>query len=95
MNASNAVSPATVAIDVDGRALRVTAGVSVAAVLFDAGVTAFRRSASGDARGPVCGMGTCFECRVTIDGVAQRRACLVPVSDGMRVTTAAAKASRP
>jgi sarcosine oxidase subunit alpha len=32
-------------------------------------------------------MGICYECRVTIDGVAHRRACLVPVSDGMIVQT--------
>ena len=37
----------------------------------------------------MCGMGTCYECRVTIDGVAHRRACLVTVADGMDVTTAA------
>jgi D-hydroxyproline dehydrogenase subunit gamma len=82
--------PATVTIHADGRAVRVPAGVSVAAALLDAGVDAFRRSVSGDARGPVCGMGTCFECRVTIDGVAHRRSCLVPVADGMRVVTALA-----
>jgi sarcosine oxidase subunit alpha len=34
-------------------------------------------------------MGTCYECRVTIDGVAHRRACLVVVTEGMHVTTAA------
>jgi sarcosine oxidase subunit alpha len=32
-------------------------------------------------------MGTCFECRVTVDGVAQRRACLEPVRSGMTVVT--------
>jgi len=79
-----------VTIHADGRAVRVTAGVSVAAALIDVGVTAFRASAGGDARGPVCGMGTCYECRVAIDGVAHRRACLVPVADGMEIVTAAA-----
>jgi D-hydroxyproline dehydrogenase subunit gamma len=80
-------SPTTVTIHADGRALRVAPDVSVAAALLDAGLTMFRRSASGDPRAPLCGMGTCFECRVTINGVAHRRACLVPVSDGMRVST--------
>jgi predicted molibdopterin-dependent oxidoreductase YjgC len=89
MSSSSGTTLTTVTIHADGRALRVPAGVSVAAALLDAGVTAFRRSAGGDARGPLCGMGTCFECRVTIDGVAHRRACLVPVADGMRVSTAA------
>ena len=64
-----------------------TPGSTVAAALLDAGVRSFRRSVRGEPRGPLCGMGICFECRVTIDGVPHRRACLVPVADGMRVTT--------
>ena len=89
MSAAGAVSPTAVTIHADGRALRVPPGISVAAALIDGGVTAFRRSVGDEARSPLCGMGTCFECRVTIDGVAHRRACLVPVSEGMRVSTAA------
>ena len=81
---------ASVTIVADGRTVRVPAGVTVATALLDLGITAFRRSVSGEPRGPVCGMGTCYECRVTIDGVAHRRACLVVVTEGMHVTTAAA-----
>ena len=88
MSAAVAKSVASVTILADERELRVPAGVTVATALLDLGVTAFRRSASGQPRGPVCGMGTCYECRVTIDGVAHRRACLVPVAEGMRITTA-------
>jgi sarcosine oxidase subunit alpha len=87
--------PAPVTIYADGVAVRVQAGGSVAAALLDAGITAFRRSASGEPRGPMCGMGTCFECRVTIDGISHRRACLVPVADGMRVSTIDAAAESP
>jgi D-hydroxyproline dehydrogenase subunit gamma len=76
-----------VRIVVDGREITCASDVTVAAALVDAGVSAFRRSVSGDARGPVCGMGICYECRVTIDGVAHRRACLITVADGMRVTS--------
>jgi sarcosine oxidase subunit alpha len=86
-----AVAPsaaASVTIVADGRAVRVPAGVTVATALLDVGITAFRRSVSGEARGPLCGMGTCYECRVTIDGVAHRRACLVVVTEGMHVDTA-------
>ncbi len=74
-------------IVVDGREITCTGDVTVASALLDAGVAQFRRSVNGEARGPVCGMGICYECRVTIDGVAYRRACLVPVVDGMRITT--------
>jgi len=78
-----------VTISADGRSVRVPAGVTVAAALLELGVSAFRRSVSGDPRAPLCGMGTCYECRVTIDGLAHRRACLVTVAEGMHVMTAA------
>lgn len=79
---------ALVTIIADGRSLRVPVGITVAAALTDDGVEAFRRSVSGEARGPLCGMGTCYECRVTIDGTAHRRSCLVVVAEGMRIDTA-------
>ena len=51
-----------------------------------------RRSAA-TARGPLCAMGTCFECRVRVDGVPHVRACLTPVREGMRVALGARPAS--
>ena len=80
-------SGALVTIAIDGREVRVAAGISVAAAMLDAGVMAFRRSVNGSDRGPLCGMGICYECRVTIDDVAHRRACLVMVADELRVST--------
>ena len=77
----------TVTIVADGREIRVAAGTSVAAALLGAGVEAFRRSVRGELRAPLCGMGICFECRATIDGVPHRRACLVPVLEGLHVAT--------
>jgi len=87
-------SAGAVTILADGRSVRVPAGVTVAAALLDLGSSAFRRSVSGEPRAPLCGMGSCYECRVTIDGVAHRRACLVTVADGMRVMTAASTEQR-
>lgn len=78
---------ANVTITVDGVPHTVGADVTVAAALFNVGVTAFRRDLSGHARAPLCGMGTCFECRVMVDGVQNVRACLEPVRDGMFVET--------
>jgi len=80
-------SVATVVFHVDGVTHHAAAGTSIAAALLNAGTWAFRRSVLGEPRGPLCGMGTCHECRVTIDGIAQRRACLVLVADGMQVQT--------
>jgi sarcosine oxidase subunit alpha len=83
-------APLQAEIVVDGRRVRVAAGCTVAAALFNLGVSAFRESVSGESRGPVCGMGVCFECRVTIDSRPHQRACLIPVADGMHIRTAAA-----
>lgn len=77
----------TVTIIADGRDVSVPAGTSVAAALLGLGMPVLRRSVSGQGRGPLCGMGICHECRVTIDGVPHRRACLVPVVDGLHVST--------
>jgi sarcosine oxidase subunit alpha len=74
-------------ITVNGSARRVAPGVTVAAALLADGVTAFRRSVGGEARGPLCGMGTCFECRVTIDGVPHCRSCQTLCRPGMAVVT--------
>lgn len=87
-------SGALVTMAIDGREVRVSAGISVAAAMLDAGVIAFRRSVSGSDRGPLCGMGVCYECRVTINDVAHRRACLVMVADGLRVSTHACRPER-
>jgi D-hydroxyproline dehydrogenase subunit gamma len=76
-------------ITVDGRKVAVEPGISVAAALLNAGITGFRRSVAGETRAPVCGMGICFECRVSIDGVPHERACLRTVRDGMEVRTGA------
>lgn len=78
---------ARVTIVVDGSNVEVDATASVAAALLCAGVTTVRRSVVGDQpRAPYCLMGICFECLVTIDGVPNRQACLVPVRDGMTVS---------
>jgi thioredoxin reductase len=79
---------------VDGRRVEAAAGVTVAAALADAGVERLRVSATGQPRGPLCVMGTCFECRVGIDGELHRRACLELVRDGMTIETALGSSSR-
>lgn len=77
-----------VTIEVDGVPRRVPGDSTLAAALLGLGITAFRRDGHGAPRAPVCGMGTCHECRVEVDGVPDRRSCLVVVREGMRVGTA-------
>lgn len=79
--------PETVTLEVDGVSVTMPAGSMVAAAVLKSGKHAFRRSATGEARGPLCGMGICFECRVTIDGVAHCRSCLTVCENAMDVRT--------
>ena len=86
--------PLTVTIIVNGRSVAAAPGDTVAAALLAAGVTVFCRSTvSQEPRAPYCGMGVCFECRVTIDGVGSRQACLTMVRDGMDIVTGSARRS--
>lgn len=76
-----------ISIQVDGRELLVPEGMSLAVALINAGVWGFRRSVRGEPRGPLCAMGTCYECRVEIDGEPNRRACMTLCREAMRVET--------
>ena len=77
-----------VTLRVDGRPLAARHGETVAAALIAGGISAFRRTPTrGEPRAPYCMMGVCFDCLVTIDGVANRQACLVVVRDGMEIAT--------
>lgn len=74
-------------IIVDGADVEVTDGTNLAAALLNLGIVALRTSVSGKPRQPLCGMGVCFECRVTVDGNPHQRSCLIPVRDRMNVIT--------
>lgn len=78
---------AEVRVKVNDVAVLMPEGSMVAAAVLKSGVATFRRSVTGEARGPLCGMGICFECRVTIDGVAHVRSCQTVCENGMDVRT--------
>jgi sarcosine oxidase subunit alpha len=77
----------SVELSVNGRSVTVPAGAMVSTAVAVAGITLYRRSASGEPRAPLCGMGICFECRVTINGRPHCRSCQVPCEPGMEVRT--------
>ena len=81
-------SPATIAVEVEGRTVRVPEGASAAAAVLLAGLGSLRDTpVSGSARAPYCMMGVCFECLVTINGIGNRQGCLIPVAEGMAIET--------
>ncbi|MGW7072385.1 (2Fe-2S)-binding protein [Streptomyces sp. NPDC054855] len=72
----------------DGRELPALPGQTVAAVLWSAGITAWRTTRrSGEPRGVFCGIGVCFDCLVVVNGRANQRACLVPATPGDDIRT--------
>ncbi|HTS30471.1 MAG TPA: (2Fe-2S)-binding protein [Bryobacteraceae bacterium] len=77
----------TVMLSVNGAPVTVPAGAMVSAAVALSGVSGFRRSVTGEPRGPLCGMGICFECRVTINGRPHCRSCQIPCAAGMEVAT--------
>ena len=79
--------PELITLRVNDVPVSVPAGSMVAAAVLQAGITSLRRSVSGEPRGPLCGMGICFECRVRIDGTAHVRSCQTLCENGMDVRT--------
>lgn len=73
-------------LSLDGCSLGVAPGTTVAAALAQGGDGSSRTSVSGQRRAPLCGMGICQECRVTIDG-QRRLACQTLCREGMQVET--------
>lgn len=72
----------------NGKQISTIEGLPVAAALMENGVKAIRRcDKTNEARGIYCGIGHCFECRATIDGIPNRRTCLTLAKNGMVVTT--------
>ena len=73
-------------LSVNGRRVTVAAGSSVAVAMMIGGASC-RTSVSGEPRGPLCGMGICYECRAEIDGVAHRRSCQIACMSRMAIKT--------
>jgi sarcosine oxidase subunit alpha len=76
-----------ISVHVDDQPVKAFKGETVAAVLLAEGIRAFRHTLQGEARGIFCGMGICYECLVTVDGLPNVRACMTPVSEGMVIKT--------
>ena len=76
-----------ITVRVNGKSLTVPAGTLVSAAVARSGQSWCRRSVLGEPRGPLCGMGICFECRATVNGVAHVRTCQRVCESGMEIAT--------
>ena len=68
----------------NGQSLTAAEGQSVAAALLaiQERVTRHTRIA-GKPRGIFCGIGTCFDCLLIIDGLSNQRSCIIEIKEGM------------
>ena len=74
-----------VAIKVNGVVVEACEGETIAVAVMAASGLTLRNHESGEPRGYFCGMGVCFDCVMTVDGVANTRTCVTWVRDGMTV----------
>lgn len=72
---------------VNGTEIMAYKGETVLAALQASGYRALNKSKkTGEGRGALCGMGVCYGCLVSINGVHNERACAIEVEDSMEIT---------
>lgn len=72
----------------NGVEISADSGMTIGAALLRAGIKELRTTRfDSQPRGMFCAIGSCFDCVVTVDGVANRRACITLVTPGMVVTS--------
>lgn len=74
-------------IFINGRKITAFKGETVLAALTAAGIKTLGIDPHGHGRGALCGMGVCYQCRVSIDGRPGCRACMTQVRAGMVIET--------
>ncbi len=84
-----------ITIMVNGSPIEAYPGESIAAALLAAGQRAFRQTLGGNSpRGLFCGMGICYDCMVTVDGVPNVRSCMTTVQEGCVIELSSANEPR-
>ena len=75
----------SISINFNGTPYRGFKGQSIASLLFSCGIRGLRNCKNGEERGVFCGMGVCYDCTVSINGISGKRACIEPAIDGIDV----------
>ncbi|RJL36113.1 (2Fe-2S)-binding protein [Bailinhaonella thermotolerans] len=83
-------------ITFEGRPVRALPGQSLAAALLSAGIRSWRDTRRGGRpRGLFCGIGSCFDCLVSVGGAPPVRACLTEARPGDVLTRPTAAQGGP
>jgi D-hydroxyproline dehydrogenase subunit gamma len=86
VNREESLQHEAISITINGKPIRVAAGTTLAAAMLMAGEPC-RISVTGEPRAPLCGMGICMECRVTVNGLPHQRSCQLLCTSGMEIVT--------
>lgn len=85
-----------VTILVDGAPVTGVLGQTLAGVMLSAGIEGWRHTSVGDRpRGVFCGIGVCFDCIATVNGLSDVRACQRRAQEGDIVTLQRVRPSSP
>lgn len=78
----------TIEFTFNGTLLKAVPGQTIAAAIFAADQKVLRKTRlKGEERSIFCGIGICWDCVVTVNGIINQRACLTEVKAGMVVTS--------
>ena len=76
-----------ISFTLDGERIDALEGQTIAGAILATGRTSWRSTTAGEPRGVFCGIGVCFDCLVTVDGVPDVRACQRRACDGDEVSS--------
>lgn len=79
----------------DGKSFSGDEGQSIAAALISHGVTSLRSTRfNEEPRMIFCGIGSCYDCVVTVNNIANQRACITLIAEGIDVEGMKSEKSR-
>lgn len=85
--ANSGAKPKSVRFFWEGKEYSAYEGDTIAVALLESNVNHTRETPqSGSPRAPFCMMGSCFECRVEVNGEQNVQACMNIIEDGMKIS---------
>lgn len=74
-------------IEIDGEKIPACESQTIAAALLASGKRSFGTTRGDSPRGVYCGIGLCYECRMTVNGRKNIRTCITPASPRCKIRT--------
>jgi sarcosine oxidase subunit alpha len=74
-------------ITVNGSPITAYKGQTIAAAILASGLRVFRVTKGRKMRGPFCGIGICFDCRMRVNGISNVRTCMTLATPGCEIVS--------